>query len=87
MSSNSCASRNYNVDIVNLKIQATAVALKINIFIYQENKGDFQILRHHGRQESLDDIHLKCTCHPWFENCNHYDVMVISSGPGSLLCL
>ena len=70
-------SRNCSIDIVNLIIQATLVALKIDIFIYQKNRDHLQILKCHFGQEGLFDVHLKLTCHPWFQIFIHYNAIVI----------
>ena len=67
--------------LFNLIIQATAVSLKINGFIYQENRGPLQILKHHGGQEGLHIVHLKFMCHPQFDIFSHFDAILISSRP------
>ena len=71
------SSRKYHIDIVDLTIQATAVALKFNVFIHQ-NRGHIQICWHHAGQ-GIHDVHLKSTFYPKYNVLKHCDIIFISS--------
>ena len=68
-------SKNYNTDIVDLLVTVTVDALGLDLFIYQENKGQIQVLKYSGGPISKP-IYLKFSNNNQNTAENHYDAII-----------
>ena len=68
------ASRNYNTNIVDLLMQITTDALRLNLNIYQKNNGQIQIYNFTS-PEPLFTVNLKFSHDPLHPQGNHYDAI------------
>ena len=66
---------NFNTNIVDLLMQITADALKLNLFIYQRNEGNIQVLRFH-HPDSQRIVRCKFTHNNKASGGNHYDAII-----------
>ena len=68
------SSRNYNTNIVDLLMQITTDALRLDLNIYQKNNGQIQIYNF-TTPEPLFTVNLKFTHDPIHPQANHYDAI------------
>ena len=62
----------YNLDIVDIIISASAKALNINIFIYQNDHGQIKVLKQNTGSSTAKDVYVKYSS-------DHYDSIVLLS--------
>ena len=65
----------YNLDIVDIIISASAKALNINIFIYQNDHGQIKVLKQNSGCSTVKDVYVKYSS-------DHYDSIVFLSREG-----
>ena len=70
------ASRNYNTNIVDLLMQITTDALRLDLNIYQKNNGQIQIYNFTS-PKPMFTVNLKFTHDPIHSQVNHYNAITM----------